>query len=113
MANGLTGKADKIWALFPAGNSRSEIAGFLGIRYQRVRNVLVRCGIVQTQLGRPMPTEDVSAVGGGAGVAGGDGGSGVGRVGCWSRGPVDSGLKRRHQACQGYHLEHTCLSDIL
>ena len=56
---GLTTKADKIRALFRAGYSRSEIAGFLGTRYQHVRNVLVQSGFMETQLSRPMPAEDV------------------------------------------------------
>ena len=38
---GLATKSDKIRALTRAGYSRSEIADFLGIRYQHVRNVLV------------------------------------------------------------------------
>lgn len=58
---GLTTKADKIRALFRAGYSRSEIAGFMGIRYQHVRNVLVRSGYMETQLSRPMPAEDVAS----------------------------------------------------
>ena len=56
---GLTTKADKIRALFRAGYSRSEIAGFLEIRYQHVRNVLVRSGFMETQLSRSMPSDDV------------------------------------------------------
>ena len=58
---GLTTKADKIRALFRAGYSRSEIAGFMSIRYQHVRNVLVRSGYMETQLSRPMPAEDVAS----------------------------------------------------
>lgn len=38
---GLTTKSDKIRALARAGYTRSEIADYLGIRYQHVRNVLV------------------------------------------------------------------------
>lgn len=57
---GLTTKADKIRALFRAGYSRSEIARFLGVRYQHVRNVLVQNGFMETQLSRPMPVEDVA-----------------------------------------------------
>jgi hypothetical protein len=38
---GLTTKSDKIRALGRAGYTRSQIAGYLGIRYQHVRNVLV------------------------------------------------------------------------
>ena len=60
---GLTTKADKIRALFRAGYSRSEIAGFLGVRYQHVRNVLVQSGFMETQLSRPMPAADGEAEG--------------------------------------------------
>ena len=59
VTEGLSTKAEKIRALFRAGYSRSEIAGFLEIRYQHVRNVLVRRGFMETQLSRPMPAEDV------------------------------------------------------
>ena len=59
VVEGLSTKADKIRALFRAGYSRSEIAGFLEIRYQHVRNVLVRSGFLETQLSRPMPTEAI------------------------------------------------------
>ena len=59
VAEGLSTKADKIRALFRAGYSRSEIAGFLEIRYQHVRNVLVRSGFKETQLSQPMPAEAV------------------------------------------------------
>lgn len=41
VAVGFQTKSDKIRALTKAGYSRSEIADFLGIRYQHVRNVLV------------------------------------------------------------------------
>lgn len=44
IVEGLATKADKIRALSGAGFSRSEIATFLGIRYQHVRNTLVRYG---------------------------------------------------------------------
>lgn len=54
---GLTTKADKIRALFRAGYSRSEIARSLGIRYQHVRNVLVRSGYAEKQLSQPVPEE--------------------------------------------------------
>lgn len=37
----LTTKADKIRALAKAGYTRQQIADFLGVRYQHVRNVLV------------------------------------------------------------------------
>ena len=59
VAEGLSTKADKIRALFRAGYSRSEIARFMEIRYQHVRNVLVRSGFMETQLSQPMPTEAV------------------------------------------------------
>lgn len=42
LTKGLSTKADKIRALAAAGYSRPKIASFLGIRYQHVRNVLVR-----------------------------------------------------------------------
>ena len=61
VAEGLTTKADKIRALFRAGYSRSEIAGFLDIRYQHVRNVLVRSGFMETQLSRPMSDQAVES----------------------------------------------------
>ena len=60
VAEGLTTKADKIRALFRAGYSRSEIAGFLGIRYQHVRNVLVQSGFMETQLSRPLPEQEAT-----------------------------------------------------
>jgi bifunctional DNA-binding transcriptional regulator/antitoxin component of YhaV-PrlF toxin-antitoxin module len=41
VAAGLQTKSDKIRALSKAGYTRSQIADFLGIRYQHVRNVLV------------------------------------------------------------------------
>ncbi len=42
---GLPTKSAKIRALDEAGYSRSEIAKFLGVRYQHVRNVLVQSGV--------------------------------------------------------------------
>jgi len=42
IAQGLPTKSAKIRALSSAGFSRSDIAGFLNIRYQHVRNVQVR-----------------------------------------------------------------------
>jgi bifunctional DNA-binding transcriptional regulator/antitoxin component of YhaV-PrlF toxin-antitoxin module len=39
--SGLSTKADKIRSLAKAGYTRQQIADFLGIRYQHVRNVLV------------------------------------------------------------------------
>lgn len=45
VVEGLQTKSDKIRFLARAGYSRAEIAKFLGIRYQHVRNVLVQSGI--------------------------------------------------------------------
>ena len=42
---GLKTKSDKIRALTKAGFSRKAIAGYLGIRYQHVRNVQVDAGL--------------------------------------------------------------------
>ena len=42
IVEGLTTKADKIRALDVAGFTRTEIAQFLGIRYQHVRNTLIQ-----------------------------------------------------------------------
>lgn len=44
LTNGLPTKSAKIRALSEAGCSRADIARFLGIRYQHVRNVLVQSG---------------------------------------------------------------------
>ena len=49
VVEGLTSKADKIRALAQAGYLRTEIARFLEIRYQHVRNVLVKSGIENLQ----------------------------------------------------------------
>lgn len=54
---GLTTKSDKIRALYREGYSRSEIRRFLGVRYQHVRNVLVRDGYLEPRLSRPAPTD--------------------------------------------------------
>jgi hypothetical protein len=56
LVKGLTTKADKIRALAKAGYLRTEIADFLGIRYQHVRHVLERSGI---DAGRVRGTERV------------------------------------------------------
>ena len=61
VTEGLSTKAEKIRALFRAGYSRSEIANFLGVRYQHVRNVLVQSGFMATQLSRPMPAANGEA----------------------------------------------------
>ena len=56
ITGGLVSKADKIRALGAAGYSRSEIAEFLGLRYQHVRNVLVheaRKPAAEVSPGRP------------------------------------------------------------
>ena len=55
---GLTTKSDKIRALYREGYSRSEIRRILGIRYQHVRNVLVRDGHLEPQLSRSSRTDD-------------------------------------------------------
>ena len=44
---GLSSKSDKIRALAHAGYLRTEISKLLDIRYQHVRNVLVRSGITE------------------------------------------------------------------
>ena len=49
---GCTTTSDKIRALYREGYSRSEIRRFLGIRYQHVRNVLVRDGYLEPRLSR-------------------------------------------------------------
>jgi AbrB family looped-hinge helix DNA binding protein len=54
---GLTTKSDKIRALYREGYSRSEIRRILGIRYQHVRNVLVRDGLLEPRLSRPSQTD--------------------------------------------------------
>ena len=57
---GLTTKSDKIRALYREGYSRSEIRRILGIRYQHVRNVLVRDGHREPRLSRPSRTDDAA-----------------------------------------------------
>jgi len=47
---GLPTKSAKIIALYREGYSRSEIAGYLEIRYQHARNVLVQAGYPSPQL---------------------------------------------------------------
>jgi bifunctional DNA-binding transcriptional regulator/antitoxin component of YhaV-PrlF toxin-antitoxin module len=49
---GLSTKSDKIRALTADGYTRTEIADFLGIRYQHVRNVQVQ----DERAGRPAPS---------------------------------------------------------
>ncbi len=44
IVDGLVTKADKIRALSASGLSKTDIATFLGIRYQHVRNTLIRSG---------------------------------------------------------------------
>jgi AbrB family looped-hinge helix DNA binding protein len=56
-------KSAKIRALHDAGYSRTEIADFLGIRYQHVRNVLVNDARVKGTNG---PASQSGASGGGA-----------------------------------------------
>ena len=50
IVEGISTTAGKIQALYQEGYSRTEIKNFLGIRYQYVRNVLVRKGYLDTQL---------------------------------------------------------------
>jgi bifunctional DNA-binding transcriptional regulator/antitoxin component of YhaV-PrlF toxin-antitoxin module len=50
-------KADKIRALAKAGYKRQQIADFLGIRYQHVRNVLIDDERRAKALGEPMPPD--------------------------------------------------------
>jgi bifunctional DNA-binding transcriptional regulator/antitoxin component of YhaV-PrlF toxin-antitoxin module len=52
VAAGLKTKSDKIRALTAAGFTRTEIADFLGIRYQHVRNVQVQ----DERVGRAAPS---------------------------------------------------------
>lgn len=47
VVRGLATKSEKIRALATAGLTRTQIAAFLGIRYQHVRNVLVQSGNFQ------------------------------------------------------------------
>jgi|ERR1043166_259021 hypothetical protein len=54
-----TTKADKIRALAKAGYKRQQIADFLGIRYQHVRNVLVD----DERRAKHNPPQDASAAG--------------------------------------------------
>ena len=56
---GLSTKSDKIRALYREGYSRSEIRRFLGVRYQHVRNVLVRDGFTEPRLHRHPGRESV------------------------------------------------------
>jgi len=53
MTDGLVTKADKIRKLGRAGYPRADIARFLGIRYQHVRNTLEEAGI-------PLPDRDMN-----------------------------------------------------
>ena len=59
---GLTTKSDKIRALYREGYSRSEIRRILDIRYQHVRNVLVRDGYLEPRLSRPSRAEGTGSV---------------------------------------------------
>ncbi len=54
---GLATTADRIRALFRAGYSRAQIGTHLGIRYQHVRNVLLRSGFEEIQLSCVCPCE--------------------------------------------------------
>ena len=53
IVDGMTTKADKIRTLYLEGYSRTEISKFLGVRYQHVRNVLVRSGYNEAKLKIP------------------------------------------------------------
>ena len=57
VVEGLRTTADKIRALFHAGFSRTQIEEHLGIRYQHVRNVLLRSGYTEIQLNCVCPCE--------------------------------------------------------
>lgn len=48
VVEGLATQNARIRALYREGYSRSEIRRFMGIRYQHVRNVLVRDGHMET-----------------------------------------------------------------
>lgn len=63
VVEGLATRSAQIRALYQEGYSRSEIRRFLGIRYQHVRNVLVRDGHMDTRLSRPI-REQAAAPGG-------------------------------------------------
>ena len=52
IVSGLQTKSAKIRALHKAGYARSDIARFLGIRYQHVRNVLIQSQQRDTQASR-------------------------------------------------------------
>lgn len=57
VTEGIATTADKIRALFHAGYSRAQIGNHLGIRYQHVRNVLLRSGFEGIQLRCVCPCE--------------------------------------------------------
>ncbi len=57
VVEGLTTTADRIRELFCAGYSRTQIKEHLDIRYQHVRNVLVRDGFAEIQLKCVCPCE--------------------------------------------------------
>jgi hypothetical protein len=57
LVSGLPTKAEKIRTLDRAGAPRAEIARFLGVRYQHVRNVLVRSGAAGPADKPPTPRE--------------------------------------------------------
>ena len=58
IVDGMPKTADKIRALYVKGYSRSDIKNFLGIRYQHVRNVLVRSGYNEVKLEQPLSSAD-------------------------------------------------------
>lgn len=63
LAAGLGTKAAKVRALDAGGYSRSEIAAFLGISYQHVRNVLGPMAKLQAVDAATAPTEDEESLG--------------------------------------------------
>lgn len=62
VVEGLATRSARIRALYREGYSRSEIRRFMGIRYQHVRNVLVRDGHMETRLSRPLREQAAASV---------------------------------------------------
>lgn len=63
VVEGLATRSARIRALYREGYSRSEIRRVMGIRYQHVRNVLVRDGHMETRLSRPLREQAAASVG--------------------------------------------------
>lgn len=63
VVEGLATQNARIRALYREGYSRSEIRRFMGIRYQHVRNVLVRDGHMETRLSRPLREHAAASLG--------------------------------------------------